>query len=702
MSRAPRRAPVALTLALSLGGWAAGAVQAQERPTSPPPPLAERPITFPGFADFRLENGLRVVVVEYGTQPLTSARLYFPTGSASEAPGQEGLASLTGQLLTQGTTTRSAEEFAATIEGVGGTVSASGGRDQFTIFAFALTEHLDLAMELMADAALNATFPEDEVELMRRRVLSSLQAEQGQPQAIANRHFRKLLYGDMHPYGRSSTPESVRALTRDDLVAFRDRALTADGALLVLAGRITRDEAERLAQRHFSALPTGSAVVVDFPEVADAPSPRIVLVNRPGSAQSVISIGNPGVRPGDPDYFPLVVMDRVLGGGADSRLFRILREEKGWTYGAYSSFDRPADVGVVSAGTEVRTEVTDSALVEIVNQLHRLRNEPVPDDELEGAINFLAGSFPLRLETADQVATQVANTLFRGRPMEEVTEYPQRIRAVTAEDVQRVANRYLRPEGATLLVVGDGPRITESLEAIAPVDFMAVDGTPLTRDVVMGVGAAVAAWDAAALTPHTRRYDVYMQDNVLGSAEYQLQREGDEWVAVQTQNVAGTTARTEIRFDDALTPRSLSQETGGMMAIRADLRVEDGRIIGDLQLPPQAGGDRELDEELPAGALLSGMDEYALALGELGPDARLTLPVFDVTQGTTTQVQARVIGEERIALAGGEFDTWQVELSGGPLPLILYLRKEAPHYLIRQEFAGQPIRFDLTLLDESR
>jgi zinc protease len=694
----PRRAPCAgILLGLWVGLLAAPGLGALQ--VDPPPPLPGRTMEFPGFEEFALENGLRVVVVSSGPQPVMSARLYTRGGRAAEPAELTGLAALTATVLTRGTATRTAPQISAEIEGVGASLSASGGQDFFSVSTVGLTEHMETAFTLLSDVVRNATFPDEEVELARRQTLSGLQAELGQPQAIASRRFSAIVYGDEHPYGLGATPESVQAIARSDMVEFRDRVLRPGGALLLVAGLVSRDEVEALARRHFGDWSGGAAEIPVHADPPDRSETRIYLVHRPGSVQSVVAVGHLGIAAENPDFFPIQVMNRVLGGGSDARLFQILREERGWTYGAYSQFTRPARRGHFMAQADVRTEVTDSTVVEILHQLQRLRDEPVPPDELEGARSYLAGSFPLRLETADQVAGQLAGTLLMGLPLEEVTGYPERIRSITAEEVQRVAREYIHPERVAVVVVGDGTELLERLEAVAPVELFDVRGEPLSRGDVLQAPSG-GAWDAGRLESGERTYEVLMQGSALGSAEYRLDREGGDWVSTVTVDAMGTAQETRLRFSaDDFTPRSMTQGMQqGPSEISADLVVEEGRLTGRVELPPQLGGGRDYDQTLAPGTLLPGMDEYALQVSDLEDGARVTIPYLDLTRGEIIQLQAEVTGEEQIVVPAGTFDTWRVELTGAELPLVLYLRRSSPHVLVRQEYVGQPIRFDLVRL----
>jgi zinc protease len=665
----------------------------------PPPALAERPLEFPPFREARLANGLRILIVEHPGQPIANVNLYIRSGAAAEPAAQAGLAGLAAELVTKGTATRSASEIAETIEGVGGQLSSSAGNDWLTISASVLSEYLPLAFDLVSDVALRPTFPEQEVSVARRRTLSGLQAQLGQPGAIAQREFLRGVYGPGHPYGVSPVPGTVEAITRDHIVGFHADHFAADNALLVVSGVVDPAEVEALARRHFGEWRQGAPARQSLVEPAAAGETRIALVHRPGSVQSNIRIGHLAIRPDNPDFFPLTVLNNIVGGGTDARLFQILREERGWTYGAYSQLTRPVDIGYFMANAEVRTEVTDSALAEMIRQLHRIRDHAVPADEFEGAISFLAGSFPLRIETAGQVASQVAQAALLGIPYEYVTEFRDRILAVTPADVQRVARQYVRPEQAVIVVVGDAREVLAGLEAIAPVDLYDVEGARLERDAIE-VRAATERFDGSRLQAGTRTYQFLMQGNPLGTVTSTLVREGDAWVA--TSVMAGAISqRSEVRFAVAdLRPISSSMELQQPGAtLRYELRYEDGRVRGNLDLPAPMGGARDVDVEVPEGTLLPGMDEYVIAAAQLGEGASIVLPMFDGMAGSVTNLTLRVAGVESVTVPAGTFEAYRVELIGGQQPLALLVRRDAPHVMVRQEFVGAPVSIELVSIE---
>jgi len=686
---------MAMTLAVS----AASAVPLAAQQDGPPAPLSPRPIEFPPFEQFVLPNGIQVVVVNYGTQPVVTARLFMRAGETLVAADKTGLSAFVSDMLTQGTESRSAVEISETIEGVGGSLSAGAGNDYLSVTFTTLLQHMEIGFDLMADVVQRATFPEDEIELLRRRVLSGLQAQLGQPQAVANRIFSARIYGEAHPYGVSSTPATVGSLTRADLIDFRDRFLQPEGALLLVSGAATRAQVEAMAMRFLGGWQGTPEAPKPLPSLEDRRGTEIVLVHRPGSVQSVIVAGHLGPQSGFQDIATLTVANRILGGGADARLFRILREEKGWTYGAYSSFNRPLDRGVFTAGAEVRTAVTDSATVEILHQLNRMATEPTPSDELDAARNYLAGNFPLQLETANQVGGRIADVFLYNRDLADVTEFPQRIRQVSADDVQRVARGQIRAQDALVVVVGDGRAVLESLEAIAPVTLVDVEGNPLTREDVIPSVAAPVTWDASRLEAGVRTYNLMFQGNPLGQATYRLERDGEDWVSTQTlaSALAGN-QETELRFGaEDFAPVSLRQsQAAGGMEIAVQIDVMDGRFVGTASLPAAMGGPREVD--VPAGdALLPGMDEYAMAASVLEQGMRIQIPYLDVTSGGAVTVEARVTGRETVEVPAGTFDTWRVEVTSPQGTLTLFLSADAPHILIRQDFPpGQPISLELT------
>jgi zinc protease len=661
---------------------------------APPPPLPAREIQFPAFTETALPNGMRLIVVENRALPLARVDLHVRSGSAQDPADRLGTAELVASLLDKGTERRTAVEIAETIEGVGGTLSASADRDDVTVRVGVLSDQLPLAFDLLSDVALRPAFPAGELETMRGRQLSALQAAMGNPGFLAGRAFSRVVYGDRHPYGTSQTPETVRALGREDLVRFHRAHFTPGNALLVVSGDVTPERARELAARYFGDWSGGAPASGAVPAPGMPDATRIHLVHRPGSVQTNILVGHPALTPDNPDYYAVQALNMVLGAGNNSRLEQVLREQRAWTYSARSAFTRPRGTGVYRANTEVRTEVTDSAAAELLAQLRRIRDEPVSQTELEAAKSFLTASFPGRMETPGAVASQLATTRLLGLPAEHLTRYPERIAAVTVEDVQRVARQYLHPDRTAIVMVGDARQILAPVEAIAPVTLYDVDGNPLDR-ASLEVRAATERFTTAGLEPVTLTYGIVFQGNAVGTSVLQLAREGGAWAGTQTVQAGPTSQRSEVRFTDAMEPLSLSQNVeAGPMRIEVDLRVEDEQVRGTASLPPQAGGERTVDEPLVQGTLFPGMETWLLAATDLAPGRTFSLPMYG-TQGSVATVTFTVGAEEEVTVAAGTFRAHRVEMTGGEQAATLFLRADAPHLLVKQEVAGQPVAIEL-------
>lgn len=446
---------------------------------TPPAPMEQRPIRFPRFAESQLPNGLRILVVENHALPVANLNLYVRSGSASDPADKLGLAQMTAALLDKGTATRTAVQIAETVEGVGGSIGAGADQDNVTASVNVLSDQLPLAFELLSDVVLRPSFPQEELETARAQQLAALRAALGNPGTLASRMFDRQLYGADHPYGRRSTPQTVSALTRDDVVAFHRAHFVPGNALLVVSGDVTPAQAQQMAARWFGEWRGGAAPEDAFPTPPARQAAQIYFVHRPNSVQSSLFVGNVGLSPDDPDYYAAQVMNMILGLSGDSRLEEILRGRHGWTYSARSRFSRLLGGGAFSASSDVRSAVTDSALAELMVQLRRIRDEAVPQAELDRAKSFLVASFPSTMETPGQAAGLLAATRLLNLPAEHLTQYAERVGAVTAADVQRVAREYLHPDRAVVVVVGDAAQVLDRIRPIAPVSVFDVEGRPL-------------------------------------------------------------------------------------------------------------------------------------------------------------------------------------------------------------------------------
>ncbi len=688
---------IALGVAVAAASILIASVADAQRPfpTLPPPAAPLNAPEFPPFQEARLSNGLQLVLVERHTQPILSVSLAMPAGSSYDPAGKEGLADMVAGLLTKGAGDRGAEQIAATIEGVGGTLGAGAGADFITVRTDVLSPNAPLAFSLLSDVVRRPTFPVAEVELARTQTLSGLQLQLSQPASLASRFFAQNVYGS-HPYSRSATPESVRGLSREDLVAYQRSRLTPEGSLLVIAGDIKLDEAKKLAEQAFSDW-TGSAP--DITEVVAPPARKpaeIVLVHRPGSVQSNIIVGNIAFGPADPNRYATTVATRILGGGADSRLFTILREEKGWTYGAYSNVTQPRGPGVFQATAEVRTAVTDSALTELLAQLRLLRSQPVSDVELEAAKGSLVGSFPLTIETAQQIAGAVLQVRVLGLGTDYLQQYRNRLAAVTQADVQTAARAAMHPDSALIVVVGDGAKLYEPLRKIAPVRIIDLNGALLTADDLVAKPPSVTL-DPRRLLAGVDSFAVLLQGREFGFQRSEVKPDADGGYTLVESSQLGPVASqtTTLKLDAKLNVRSVDQK-GTMQGQATSIAVSysGGRAIGKASVarpPAGAVAPVAIDADVPTGVI----DDNALLL--LVPtmpwtaSARFTLPVFASAQGKLETYTLAVAGSEEVTVPAGTFKAYKVEVTGGSQPMTLYVSQDAPHRLLKMTIAGAPV-----------
>ena len=396
--------------------------------------------------------------------PLVSYRLAFRVGGAFDPPALPGLTDLLAGLLPEGTATRSSREIADEIARMGASLSAGANSDYTIVAASALAQFNDPVMDLMADVILEPSFPENEVELAKQNTKESLRQQRAQPSFLASEMVSRVMFGE-HPYSVvAPTPESIDRSSREEFVRFHRAKLVPNNAVLIVVGDVHYDEILNRAESLYSTWERGEDVVANFPAPPVRTSKTAYLVDRPGSAQSNIVIANSGITRTSPDYFPMMLMHTVLGATASSRLFMNLREEKGYTYGAYSNLDARRSAGTFRATAEVRTQVTGDSLKEFFYELNRIGNDRVSEKEIADAKSYLTGVFPIRLETQEGLTDQLVQIKMLNLPDDYLENYRGRVQAVTIEEIQRVAQKYIKPEEAALVVVGDGALVIEQIK----------------------------------------------------------------------------------------------------------------------------------------------------------------------------------------------------------------------------------------------
>ncbi|CAN5661478.1 hypothetical protein BH20ACI3_BH20ACI3_07510 [soil metagenome] len=429
-----------------------------------PSPLPPRPIHIPRASETTLSNGLTVVIVEDSRLPLVSYRLALRTGDAHDPPELPGLTDMLTGLLTEGTESLSSRQIADEVGRMGATLSAGANSDYTTVGASSLATFSGHILDLVADVTRNPSFPENEVELIKENTKESLRQQRAQPSFLATEMVSRVVFGE-HPYSViTPTLESLDATTRERIVGFHRSTFLPNNSVFVIAGDVRSDALLKRIESLFGDWQPGEPPKNHFPAPPSRASLSAYLVDRPGSAQSNIVIANTGLTRTSPDYFPMLLMHTVLGANASSRLFMNLREEKGYTYGAYSSLDARRTAGTFRASAEVRTPVTGDSLKEFFYELDKIRTEPVSEKEVMDAKSYLTGVFPLRLETQEGLIDQLVQIKMFDLPDDYLETYRQQIHVVTVEEIQAVAAKYVRPGEAAIVIVGDGAEVLEQVK----------------------------------------------------------------------------------------------------------------------------------------------------------------------------------------------------------------------------------------------
>ncbi|HSG82621.1 MAG TPA: pitrilysin family protein [Gemmatimonadota bacterium] len=458
-----------------VGGWIgvlavvllASGLEGQVPDRSGPPELGPPPaLELPAIQRVDLSNGAKIILLEKHNVPIAQVNLVVRSGYASDPADRIGLASMAADLMDEGAGGMDALQLADEIDFLGASLSLYPGGHQTTVALHAPVSRLDAALELMAMVALRPDFPEAELQRKQLERLNQMLQARDEPRAIASVTFDQTLYPE-HPYGHPSIgyAESVRAMSVADLERWHETYFRPNNAFFVVVGDVTMDEMKPKLEALFGGWQRGRVPVSDWPEAEQVASRQVYLVDKPGAAQSEIRIGRIGVPRLTDDYYAITVMNTVLGGSFTSRLNQNLREDKGYTYGARSFFDFSQLAGPFQASAAVQTAVTDAALAEFFKELTGIL-EPVPDEELDRARNFVALRFPARFQTVAGIAGQLTELELYDLPDSYFNDYVERILAVSQADVQRVARQYIVPDGMAVIVVGDRATIEDGIRAM--------------------------------------------------------------------------------------------------------------------------------------------------------------------------------------------------------------------------------------------
>jgi predicted Zn-dependent peptidase len=458
----------------------AGGEQTPDKPApvaeAPPPSGEPNEVEFPPIVRQETEEGLELNTVEWHQLPVVYLRLVIKSGGETDPEKIPGLSQLVASMLKEGTKNRSSAEIADDVDFLGADLWTGSDEENVYIVMRALSEHLEEALEIMADVTMNPTFRPDELRKLKDRELDRLRRQQGDPSFLARREFHRALYGD-HPYAHvDTTVDAVKKVSRRDLMRWHRSWVAPNNAFLTVVGDTTPDEVNALATRKFEGWRERKLDEVEYPEPPSREAREVVVVDRPESEQSVIYIGNLSVPRDHENWVPLQVANQVLGGSAASRLFMDLREKRSLTYGAYSRVGERVRVAPFRASASVRNAVTGQAAEAFFEHLGRIVAEPAPEDELADAQTYLSDSFPLQIDTPGKIASLVADLRIFGLPDTYWETYRSRIREVTAKQAQEAAAAHIEPDRALVLVVGRAAEIVEPLRRWGDVSVLDTEG----------------------------------------------------------------------------------------------------------------------------------------------------------------------------------------------------------------------------------
>ncbi len=457
---------ILFTLAITLSATAQ--IDRSIRPEAGPAPKLD----FGKYQVFEMKNGLKLIVVEDHKLPRVSISLIIDRDPILEG-SKAGYVQLAGEMLRQGTTTRPKAQLDEEIDFIGASLNTSSS----SVSASGLSKYTEKLIAMMADVTLNPAFPPEEFEKLKKQALSGIESEKDDADAIAENVFRAMMYGLDHPYGEMMTKATAESIQLEDCKTYYNNYWVPNDSYIAIVGDIKPEKAKELITKYFGAWKTANVPknAYDMPEPANGM--QISIVNKESAVQSVVTIGNViELKPGSPDEVTLRLANQILGGGSLGRLFQNIREDKAYTYGAYSSYDDDRLVGQFSASASVRNEVTDSAVMEFYKEFKRLQTEPVPAEELQAAKNYVIGSFGRSLESPSTVARFALNIQRYKLPADYYETYLAKLQAVTPEQIMEVAKKYIGTESTHLVVVGKASDIADDLAAMGKVTYYDTEG----------------------------------------------------------------------------------------------------------------------------------------------------------------------------------------------------------------------------------
>jgi len=467
------------------------AIQAQVDRTKRPESGAARAPEIGTYEMFELQNGLKVFVVENHKLPRVNMSLIIDRDPIVEG-SKAGYVQMAGDMIGRGTTNRTKEELDKEVDFIGARLNSSST----SVSANGLSKYTEKLVELMADVALHPSMTQEEFDKAQEQFLSGIEAGKDEPSEIMSNVFGALTYGKDHPYGEMITEETVKAITLDDCKAYHQTYFKPNVAYLAIVGDVKLKTMKKLIKKYFGEWESAEVPSFTYDLPMGNKKTSVAFVDRQASVQSVIRIGNPIVlHPGEADVDAMRVMSQILGGGSSGRLYNNLREDKGYTYGAYSTWSTDKLVSAFYVFAQVRNEVTDSAVQEFLFELNRMRTGEVTAEELQLAKASISGSFGRSLEQPGTIAGFAINTALYNLPADYYQNYLKRLDAVTPEDIKRVANKYIAADKLLITIVGKGQEVAPTLERFGDIAYYDIYANPTEAPSFLTMPEGVTAAD---------------------------------------------------------------------------------------------------------------------------------------------------------------------------------------------------------------
>lgn len=617
-----------------------------------PQPSAAPQIKIAKPATFTLPNGLKVFVVQNAKLPRVSATLSFNQDGILEGE-KTGITSMAGELLRRGTKKMNKAQLDEEIDFLGGSINTSA----FSASASSLKNNFPKIMALMSEVIFNPSFPEAELEKIRKEELSGLQAAKDDPGSIANNVVNRVMYGKDHPYGDIQTEETITNVKLEDIKNFFNTYWKPNNAFLVFVGDITPADANKLAVQYFGSWKSGNVPKPTYKTPQAPAKTYIALVDRPASVQSIITFAAPvELKPGAPDAIKSSVMNNILGGGFSGRLFANLRERYGFTYGAYSSLSTDRLVGNFQAEASVRNEKTDSAIGQFLYEFNRLRTEPINADEVSRMKNYLSGGFARSLENPGTIANFALNIARYNLPPTYYQDYLKNLAAVSPADVQAMAAKYVNPANMHIVIVGNAKEIAKGLEKYGEIKYFNVYGQEVEAPTVKTVDASVTpqsilqkaidAYGGAAAIASIKDVQMIGKGSMMGRDFTVTQKHVGNSSFLQEMSMGGMVVMKKMLKDGKYTIVQGPQASEADEKDKEEIN-EDAAMVSEVYLLAQKG----YGFSLKGIEQVEGKDAYVVAVTT--PAKREFTYYYDVASGLRvkqSQVQEGPMGSATVSV----------------------------------------------------